>query len=115
MGIRDTVKAKLAARDAEKRNEPTQPPVVAAAPAPREPSPYRPKTDTSQRLPHGSVFHMSYDATAVTWSGSLTIIHPDGSERCKLDAQAGSVVDLCSQLDRKWRAFLRQETPTAAN
>jgi hypothetical protein len=54
-------------------------------------------------LPHGSDFHVTYDAPSTTWTGTLTIPLPDG-DPVVLTASRSAVFQLMSALDQQWRA-----------
>jgi hypothetical protein len=54
-----------------------------------------------RRLPHGSAFNVSYDATKAEWHGSLVV--PDKGE---FTATASGVFRLLQQLDRQYRQSL---------
>jgi hypothetical protein len=63
------------------------------------------RLDTVPRLPHGATFMAVYDATAVQWTGLLTV---DGKT---FEAQASGVFRVLTELDRLYREDTR---PTAA-
>lgn len=67
------------------------------------------KADTAtNRLPDGSVFHVSYDATTKTWTGMLTVptIH-DCSEG--FVGTASGVFSLLKKLDEGYRKTLTKD------
>ena len=72
------------------------------------------------RLPHGSTFHVVYDAEAVKWSGTLTI-PPPGSGIFKesvVSADDGALFALLQRLDRKFRGVEEEavaESPAATS
>lgn len=54
------------------------------------------------RLPHGSDFHVTYDAASTTWTGTLTVETADGP--VVFTASRSAVFVLMSALDQQWRA-----------
>ncbi len=56
------------------------------------------------RLPDGARFEASYDATAIVWTGTLTVPGPDGSPPIEVTESAGAVFTLLGVLDLKYRA-----------
>jgi hypothetical protein len=81
----------------------------------REPRP-RPRLG---RLPHGSTFHVVYDAEAVKWSGTLTVPAPGSGifKESVVSADDGAVFALLQRLDRKFRGVEEEgdaELPAAS-
>ena len=58
------------------------------------------------RLPHGSHFDVSYDATAGLWSGKLEVIL--GGQTATFEASASGVARLLSDLDGLYRSAVEQ-------
>lgn len=81
-------------------------PVPAAKPEPpktkRKWSSNRKALKQSTRLPHGSRFDIAYDASTISWSGTLTI----GGTEQSLVGTAGSLFKLLVGLDGKYRQSL---------
>jgi hypothetical protein len=65
------------------------------------------------RLPHGSTFHVIYDAEAMKWSGSLTISAPGSGIfwESVLSADDGAVFSLRQRLDRQCGAWKTRRPP----
>ena len=76
--------------------------------AAREP---RPKPRLG-RLPHGSTFHVVYDAEAIRWAGTLTIPAPGSGifKESVVSADDGALFALLQQLDRKFRGVEQEES-----
>jgi hypothetical protein len=55
------------------------------------------------RLPDGSQFEVRYDATKEQWSGSLTILTPEGAPITFTGLGSG-LFPLLASLDRQYRA-----------
>ena len=70
-------------------------------PTPRKEKAVRPDVE---RLPDGSEFRVTYDATAVRWSGTLTVTTPEGGK--VFEGEAGGVFKLLSVLDGQYRDWL---------
>ena len=70
-------------------------------PTPRREKAARPVVE---RLPDGSEFHVTYDATAERWSGALTVTTPEGGK--VFEGEAGGVFTLLTALDRQYRDWL---------
>jgi hypothetical protein len=69
------------------------------------------------RLPHGSTFHVIYDAEAVRWSGTLTIPAPRSGifKESVVSADDSALFALLQRLDRKFRGLEEEpahESPT---
>lgn len=82
--------------EARRQKEQRRQDAAAAAPPPEAPKPPRPAAQA--RLPHGSTFHVSYDADAGRWSGSLAV--PGAGE---FTGTATGVFRLLSELDNLYR------------
>ncbi len=63
------------------------------------------------RLPDGARFEASYDASAVLWTGSLTVPVPDGAPPITVTESAGAVFTLLGVLDLKYRAKVGKVLP----
>jgi hypothetical protein len=70
-------------------------------PTPRREKAARPVVE---RLPDGSEFHVTYNAAAERWSGTLTVATPEGGQ--VFEGEAGGVFRLLSALDRQYRDWL---------
>jgi hypothetical protein len=60
----------------------------------------------SGRLPDGSRFEVSYDATKERWSGTLTV-PTDGGEPATFNGSGSGLVRMLSSLDKLYRATLK--------
>jgi hypothetical protein len=58
------------------------------------------------RLPNGSRFEVSYDATKKRWSGSLSVPTPGGSP-ATFSGSGSGLFPLLSSLDKQYRATLK--------
>ena len=72
--------------------------IAEAAKAPKPQAPANPQR--GRRLPHGSNFNITYDATKMQWSGTLTV-----PEKGTFTATASGINGLLKQLDKQyWQA-----------
>jgi hypothetical protein len=72
--------------------------IAEAAQAPKPQPPQNPPA--GRRLPHGSNFNVTYDATKMQWSGTLTV-----PEKGTFTATASGINGLLKQLDKQyWQA-----------
>jgi hypothetical protein len=62
----------------------------------------KPPPEHPPRLPMGATFNVTYDATAVLWSGCLRV--PVGEQTLDFLDSASGVFRLLSKLDRLWRS-----------
>jgi hypothetical protein len=79
--------------------KPTATPATEKATEPRREKP-RPRL---ARLPHGSTFHVVYDAEAVKWSGTLTVPQGGIYNGSVTTGEDSAVFALLMQLDRAYR------------
>jgi hypothetical protein len=63
------------------------------------------------RLPHGSTFHVVYDAEAVKWSGTLTVPVGGIYNGSVTTGEDSAVFGLLMQLDRAYRHMPAEEEP----
>lgn len=66
------------------------------------------RPNAEQRLPDGATFHVAYDATAVQWTGTLTIRDGANSETT-FTASASGVFRLLRELDGAYREWERSK------
>jgi hypothetical protein len=76
--------------------------------AAREPRREKPRPRLA-RLPHGSTFHVVYDAEAVKWSGTLTVPAGGIYNASVTTAEDSAVFGLLMQLDRAYRHIPAEE------
>lgn len=70
------------------------------------------KAESCGRLPDGSAFHVTYDATAQKWSGSL--VTTVNGQQANFTASAEAVFKLLAKLDGLYRSELARDAAEEA-